>query len=287
MYKAFFIGKTKNGDNMKKVVYCLITFLLLTGCGKKKEEPVELSKLTTPLSELTTDNFAPNLVISKVETEDAKNKYRDMTEEEITDMGLDLTQLDIHIMRTLEEKVGFYYILKPKDSYVETMKTVMKKYFDTMIQQTSDADDKTKYQNHLEQIEQGFYIYVCGSKTSELMTSIEDVKEPLFESLIKPRKEELENMGLSNDMIDQSNIRISADLNSSYFYYIILPKKGKEEDIEKALKKEKEKQLEIAKDDQKKQLEDSVISTTEGVVVWISSKDNDKVLKTIQKTLKK
>ncbi len=287
MYKAFFLGKTKNGDNMKKVVYCLITFLLLTGCGKKKEEPVELSKLTAPLSELTTDNFAPNLVISKVETEDAKNKYRDMTEEEITDMGLDLTQLDIHIMRTLEEKVGFYYILKPKDSYVETMKTVMKKYFDTMIQQTSDADDKTKYQNHLEQIEQGFYIYVCGSKTSELMTSIEDVKEPLFESLIKPRKEELENMGLSNDMIDQSNIRISADLNSSYFYYIILPKKGKEEDIEKALKKEKEKQLEIAKDDQKKQLEDSVISTTEGVVVWISSKDNDKVLKTIQKTLKK
>lgn len=287
MYKAFFIGKTKNGDNMKKVVYCLITFLLLTGCGKKKEEPVELSKLTTPLSELTTDNFAPNLVISKVETEDAKNKYRDMTEEEITDMGLDLTQLDIHIMRTLEEKVGFYYILKPKDSYVETMKTIMKKYFDTMIQKTSDADDKTKYQNHLEQIEQGFYIYVCGSKTSELMTSIEDVKEPLFESLIKPRKEELENMGLSNDMIDQSNIRISADLNSSYFYYIILPKKGKEEDIEKALKKEKEKQLEIAKDDQKKQLEDSVISTTEGVVVWISSKDNDKVLKTIQKTLKK
>ncbi len=287
MYKAFFLGKTKNGDNMKKVVYCLITFLLLTGCGKKKEEPVELSKLTTPLSELTTDNFAPNLVISKVETEDAKNKYRDMTEEEITDMGLDLTQLDIHIMRTLEEKVGFYYILKPKDSYVETMKTIMKKYFDTMIQKTSDADDKTKYQNHLEQIEQGFYIYVCGSKTSELMTSIEDVKEPLFESLIKPRKEELENMGLSNDMIDQSNIRISADLNSSYFYYIILPKKGKEEDIEKALKKEKEKQLEIAKDDQKKQLEDSVISTTEGVVVWISSKDNDKVLKTIQKTLKK
>lgn len=287
MYKAFFLGKTKNGDNMKKVVYCLITFLLLTGCGKKKEEPVELSKLTAPLSELTTDNFAPNLVISKVETEDAKNKYRDMTEEEITALGLDLTQLDIHIMRTLEEKVGFYYILKPKDSYIETMKTVMKKYFDTMIQKTSDADDKTKYQNHLEQIEQGYYIYVCGSKTSELMTNIEDVKEPLFESLIKPRKEELENMGLSNDMIDQSNIRISADLNSSYFYYIILPKKGKEEDIEKALKKEKEKQLEIAKDDQKKQLEDSVISTTEGVVVWISSKDNDKVLKTIQKTLKK
>lgn len=272
---------------MKKAVYCFIAFLVLTGCGKKEEEPVELSKLTAPLSELTLDNFAPNLVIAKVETEDSKNKYRDLTEEEITAMGLDLNQLDVHIMRILEEKVGFYYIMQPKEAYIETMKIVMKKYFETMIQNTDDADDKTKYQNHLEQIEQGYYIYVCGSKSSELLTDIEEVKEPLFESLIKPREEELENMGLSNDLMEQNNIRISADLNSSYFYYIILPKKGKEEDVEKALKKEKERQLETARDEQKKQLEDSNISTVEGVVVWISSKDNDKVLKTIQKTLKK
>lgn len=287
MYKAYIRGKTKNGDNMKKGIYCFILLLFLSGCGKKEEEPVELSKLTGPISELTTDQFAPNLVIAKVEPMDSKTKYRDVKEEEITAMGLDPKQLEVHIMRILEEKVGFYYILKPKDTYIESMKAIMKAYFDKMIQTSDDADDKSKYQDHLEQIEQGYYIYVCGSKATDLMTEIEEVKVPLFESLIKPREEELETIGLKNGMMMQSNIKISADLTTSYFYYIVRPKKGQEEDVEKVFKKEKEKQVSLLSGEQKKQVEDSVITTIQDVIVWVSSKDNDQVVKLIQKTLKK
>lgn len=285
MYNKISIGNNKNGDKMKKWYLLLILFIFV-GCGKEKE-PVSLSKLTEPLTDLETNEFNPDRVVTKTEMSLFSDKMRNVSEEELKEMNLTTDMFEYMLMRCTKEdkKVAFYYILKPKEEMVETVKQNITKYFKTKSNETDEIEKRKIYDEHLEQVYQGYYIYVGTSKNAIAISEITNTGTLVFPYWKKITSEDLEQVNLKKDDMEEYNIQTSGKIDDYSRFYAIRPKKGKENSIKEQLEKEKEKLEEELTGEQLELIKDSIITTVDDTVLWIASTSNNKVLESVKKIL--
>ena len=282
MYNCGCFGKDKNGDSMKKW-FLLLAIFLCCGCGMKKQT-VTLAKLEKPCQELQTDTFNPDRVPSIVEEELLDEKFRNGSVEEWQEI-LDPTMLDYQLYRTSTTKeTEFYIIVKPKQGKEKSVKEAFTTYFNQKMLEANDTEERSLYEKRLEEEHQGYYIYIGSTEGKELLKEIKETNELVFPHWSHVSFQEMETYGFTKEMMKEAMMGISLDLEDDSKVIVIRPEKGKEAEIQKVIETLKQEGI---KGDAKELYQDSLLTTVEDATVWIVSKENNKVLDTIKKTLQK
>lgn len=264
---------------MKKILICLAIFcsiFILTGCTKENVN-LDLNKIETALDELKADSFDRLTAADLLST-----KFTDLIDLYDFDfdkkLGLNNENVDTsdYSVALNEQTKEMYIIVKPLEGKKETVKNELDKYVET-----KKITEKTTFKEI-----DNYLIYITSENSEDLMKEIEDCKAPIFSSLMKIEDDLLENTyGIKKDMVEEYLIKVPTILVSSNTYVIVKPTTGNKEEVKEKLDtymKNLETQWETYLPDQYELVKNRLVEEYGDYLIYIVSKDNNKVLETIK-----
>lgn len=262
---------------MKKVLLCLclVFAVVLTGCGGKVE--LNLEDLATKIDNLSSGSFArldasdlldqeiPGLVM--VYDFDYQEKF-----------GLNPDNLEETLVAVNEETKDMYFIVKPMEGKKDTVKSEIDKYIDSL-----DANIKEK--ESFEEF-QGYLIYIISDNSKDLLKEIKKCESKLFNNLMDGGEDSLVNKyGIEKDLVEEYLIREPMIITSANTYVILKPVEGKKDEVIKKMDEymgKLEEQWSTYLPDQYDLVKDRLKEEYGDYVIYVVSKDNDLVFKTIK-----
>lgn len=269
---------------MKKVLTILLscaTLLTFTGCGKENIQ-LDLTKVKEDLSTVTTGGF----YLQGVSVFTSNTDYFEETLEYIYDFDyaekLGLTKENI------QEESSFYYnentkellaIIKPVEGKKEDVKNEM----NTFLGKITEKEHKTEEY-------EGYLFYVISKDNNKLMTDIKKVRQPIFGAMMEIAEENVKDIiGIDPSALDEFLIETPMMIVQSSTYIIVKPASGKEQEVKDAINdymKKLEEQWKTYLPDQYELVKNRKEEKLGDYLIYIISKDNQKVFETIKASQK-
>lgn len=267
---------------MQKKITLLLCFLLWTGCASKPKE-LELEKIKQELSELTIEQLNYANLAEVLELEDAK--VYDQTEI-VQELQLEETMYQQIFFSKTEEKT--YLIIEPILEAKEEVKKQIQNYWDKKIEESQTEEEKSLYQNRIEQAYLNHLIYIVDKKGTKNLEKIKDNKIKVFPNMIDVSREELQDViELNPSKLEAHAVAITDKLDTATTYIIL---KYKEENVvRKSMNdyfEKLEKEFEQKDVEQYQLIKNRLEKQIGNYLVYLVSKENEKAYQIIQKNYK-
>lgn len=276
---------------IKKLSLVVLVFALLlsvSGCGRKIE--LDLDKISTNVDKLTSESFYIQGVQSKVEDKD--NKYFTNLED-VYDydfkktFGFDGELVSEYSVRMNKKTKEMYAVLKASEGNDDKLTSAMISYF-KKLEKNKKKDIVSLAKNRLEKTIGDYHVYILAKeKQEEIFDLIKESKEPIFGAIQAIDDEMLKNLyDIDSDMVESYLIKTPVMITQSSGYYIIKPAKGQTKAVKEKMAdymEKLEKQWETYLPDQYDRVKNRLEVTHGDYLIYIISRDNDRVLEEIKK----
>ncbi len=262
---------------MKKVMIALglVLLLMTAGCGKTKD--LDLDKIGGLIDALETNEFARvNAAVMLEEAiPDLEEVYSTSFKKtfKITEAYVEEYNVAINAKKT-----AMYFILKPVEGKLEALKKEVDTYINTL---KKDVKEQLTYQEH-----EGYLIYIISEDSKDLMDQVINTHSLLFNNLTVGDEETLTNIyDIKPDMVEEYLIKVPTMIVNANTYVIIKPSKGNKDEVKEKMDTymaNLEEQWKTYLPDQYDLVKNRLYEEYEGYLIYIVSKDNDLVLKTIK-----
>lgn len=261
---------------MKKLLLCLTllcSVFMITGCTSEKVT-LNLKDLSTKLDTLKGNDFdrltAYDLLYQKME-----NLMDIYDFNEINVNNENIEQSESSFAKNNDTK-DMFIIVKPLDGKKETVKSEIDAYITK-----ENLKDKTAY----EEIS-NYLVYVVSNNNNELMKEVKNCKGQIFSSLMEVSDDLLTSQyGIEKGMVEEYLIKMPMMITSSNTYMIIKPTKGNKEAVKEKINTymtNLEEQWKTYLPDQYELVQNRLEKEYGDYLIYIISKDNEKVFEEIK-----
>lgn len=262
----------------------LLSVLLFTGCGKKDVD-LDLAKVKENISQLKSDDYhRASAVAAMLESDLFGNDMEDIYS--LSSLGITEDYVmenngskDYSMAITKDNKLGYsYFVGKPTLEGKEALMKELDAYY-------KEAEEK----NLLLTAEvNGYLVYIISEDNDLALSTLkENGYNPLFTMLMEVESENLEDyLGIKKEDVEDYLIELPVTIVSAQSYFIVKPKEGKEATVKDALNEyfaNQEQQWSSYLADQYELVKNRKETKLGDYLIYIISKDNDKVLNAIEK----
>lgn len=200
---------------MKKLF--LFFIFLLVGCSSNKN--IDINKLSSKLDEIEVDTLNIDKSLNYIERVILKK---------------DLNEIDMSSfinLKNLEE----YYFYASEDNYIFIVKSSfdptndINKYFSKVEEDNKKVDLTEKLNDKIEYRYSDYYIYIVSNFKNEILTSILDNKNMLFDNMYTLNSDEV--MNKYGIYINNSIVKVKTKFDSNYEYIIVNNPTSEEESV--------------------------------------------------------
>lgn len=261
----------------------MLSVFLFSGCGNQNVT-LNLEKVKENVSQLKSDEYHR---ASAADAMFSLDLFGTNLEDIYTLSSVGITEdyivekngaRDYSMAITKEDETGYsYFIGKPEEGSKEALQKELDLYY-----------QKAEEKNVLLKSEINGYLVYLVSKDNDLALSTlkENGYTPLFAMLMEVDAESLEDyLGIKKEDVEEYLIELPVTIVSSQSYFVIKPKAGKEATVKEAMKEymaNQEEQWSTYLADQYELVKNRKETKLGDYLIYIISKDNDKVLSAIK-----
>lgn len=283
---------------MKKVViiFCaILSFSLLalfSGCGIY--DKMDLERAGMEISALETTTLDLSNIKETIESD--SNLFA-----ELEDMELDIFNSEYfeeYLFRREKGNVNSislnsYIIVKPSEDKKDLLEEQIDIYYKKLLEEYSEKENaneeiKDHLRNVMKQEYEGYLVYILSNDNEAVW---EKIKESAHSLLFKNCKDaNLEDFGLFAKDITEFKAVMSNDETNASFYLIVRPRSGKADNVKKSMNqymKDLDKKWSTYLPEEYKLVKNHMDTEVGSYLVYIVSKDNQLVLKTIKNAVVK
>lgn len=190
-----------------------------------------------------------------------------------------------------------YIIVKPAEDKKDLLKKQIDKYYQNIAEEYNQKSDaKEEIKDHLKNVMkkeyEGYLVYILSYDNEAVWNFMKQNSHPiLFENVKEISLEEIsQRFSLNEKNIDEYQAAIPKTENSSSFYIIIKPKKGKADNIKKELEQymnQLEQKWSTYLPEEYELVKNRMETEIGSYLIYIISRDNELVLNTIKNTIVK
>lgn len=270
---------------MFKKIIVLICCFLISGCGKQKKE-LDFDKINSELQSLTLEQLDYKQLAYEL-IEDL-GKFQILNPEEIeVQIGIKKDMYQNAMMCESKEENEIYIVIEPKENQKEMVQQKLEQYWNYKLKEETDEKKIKQIEKRLEQEYGKHLIYIVGKESNKKLDKIKETKEKIFSNMISLEKTDIETiLKISVNEIETYSFAVTDKMDSVIQYLIIKPKKGKKSEIKQKTHNYFEELENTWKEKDNKQyqlLKDRLESENDDYLIYLVSKDNKKVSKTIEK----
>ncbi len=260
---------------MKKILICLtiICLFLLTGCGNKFE--LDLKKIDENITSLKSDEFA-RVDAASILSENISDLEDVYNIKKTFDIDLDDSDYEVANVATNKKKTAMYFIVKPLEGKKEEVKNAIDKYVNSLKKEVKSKLTYEEYQDHL--------IYIIADNSKELLTKVKDCKSNVFNNLIDV-DDLKQTFDIDDKLVSTYLAKVPMMVINSNSVIILKPEKGKTKEVKEKMNTYMEKLEEQWKTylpDQYELVKNRLEEEYGDYLIYIISKDNDKVFNIIK-----
>ncbi len=283
---------------MKKIVIlcfmvCSILFLaLFSGCGVY--DKIDLEKASKEIATLKT-RVLDLTKIKEVIEKDSPN-FGTLEDIEFDHLSINseyILKESEYLFRQEKTEVNSipltsYIIVKPAEDKKELLEDQIELYYKGLLEQYSEkeeANEETKehLKNVMKKEFEGYLIYILSNDNENVWKKIEENAHSLLFENTKEAK--MEDFGIRSNDAKEFKAVVSNQSSDVNFYLIVRPKNGKADNIKKAMDqymKDLDKKWSTYLPDEYERLKNHMDTEVGSYLIYIVSKDNPLVLKTIK-----
>lgn len=279
--------KTMNKNIIKGLavmVILVISMTILTGCGNNVK--LDLEKIRTELASLTSDNFSYESVQVNVNSLDNDEIYAMEAKYNLADYGITEDNLEDYRFNLNPENKDLWVVLKPAEGKTDAVKSEMDAFIEKM---KADEDLKvvSKYTNAIKDEVEGYLIYIATTTQNDaILDKIKNSRDQIFGMMQEVTTDTIEaTLGIQPSMVEEFLMQTPMMIVHSSTYIIVKPAKGQEENVKAKIEeymKNLENQWSTYLPDQYEIVKNRLETNIGDYLVYIATKDNNKVLETIK-----
>ena len=266
------------------MVILVISMTILTGCGNNVK--LDLEKIRTELASLTSDNFSYESVQVNVNSLDNDEIYAMEAKYNLADYGITEDNLEDYRFNLNPENKDLWVVLKPAEGKTDAVKSEMDAFIEKM---KADEDLKvvSKYTNAIKDEVEGYLIYIATTTQNDaILDKIKNSRDQIFGMMQEVTTDTIEaTLGIQPSMVEEFLMQTPMMIVHSSTYIIVKPAKGQEENVKAKIEeymKNLENQWSTYLPDQYEIVKNRLETNIGDYLVYIATKDNNKVLETIK-----
>jgi len=258
---------------MKKVILGLLSVLAVlsfTGCGAKENVKLDLTKISSELDVLTTDEISiPSIYVEELGVFGTLESIYDHDFEEKFGLNKDLIS-EYNVVYN-EENKEILAVFRPAKGKKEEVKTQVNTFM-------------TSINAKLEEVN-GVLIYVASSDNDKVINEVKNTKTQVFGMMMEVTKDQVKDvLNIEQTDVEEFLMKMPAMMVQSNTYIVVKPVKGKEETVKNAIEdymKKLEDQWSTYLPEQYELVKNRKVEKIGNYLVYIVSNNNDLVFNTI------
>lgn len=267
---------------MKKIlasILAIVTLVTLTACGQAKEK-IDLEKTKTDIEALKIEEFSRQNIVDALQMSDYFLELTDVYDFDLKDYDISKKNIlevdgmyEFSFAVNKKKKLG-YFIGKPAEGKEEALEKELKKFF-----KKYDYKTETK---------EGYIIYIASTDNDSVMKLIEDNKYAQLLAGLTYADVEMVLGEDSKDLVEEGLYALPSFITSAQQYIIVKPSKGNKDEVKEKMDeymKNLQTQWDAYLPDQAELVKNRKETTIGDYLIYIISKDNELVLKTIKKNV--
>jgi len=258
---------------MKKIILglvCVFTVLLFTGCGEKDNVKLDLTKISSELDVLTTNEISiPSIYVEELGVFGTLESIYDHDFEEKFGLNKDLVS-EYNVVYN-EENKEVLAVFKPVEGKKEEVKTQVNAFMSSINAKLEEVN--------------GVLIYVASNDNDKVINEVKNTKTQVFGMMMEVSKDQIKDtLNIESTDVEEFLMKMPMMMVQSNTYIIVKPASGKEETVKNAIEdymKKLEEQWSTYLPEQYELVKNRKVEKIGNYLVYIVSNNNDLVFNTI------
>ena len=258
---------------MKKIILGLVsvlTVLAFTGCGAKDNVKLDLTKISSELDVLTTNEISiPSIYVEELGVFGTLESIYDNDFEEKFGLNKDLVS-EYNVVYN-EENKEILAVFKPVEGKTEEVKTQVNAFMSSINAKLEEVD--------------GVLIYVASNDNDKVINEVKNTKTQVFGMMMEVTKDQIKDtLNIESADVEEFLMKMPAMMVQSNTYIVVKPVSGKEETVKNAIEdymKKLEDQWSTYLPEQYELVKNRKVEKIGNYLVYIVSNNNDLVFNTI------
>jgi len=258
---------------MKKIILglvCVFTVLLFTGCGEKDNVKLDLTKISSELDVLTTNEISiPSIYVEELGVFGTLESIYEYDFEEKFGLNKDLVS-EYNVVYN-EENKEVLAVFKPVEGKKEEVKTQVNAFMSSINAKLEEVN--------------GVLIYVASNDNDKVINEVKNTKTQVFGMMMEVSKDQIKDtLNIESTDVEEFLMKMPMMMVQSNTYIIVKPASGKEETVKNAIEdymKKLEEQWSTYLPEQYELVKNRKVEKIGNYLVYIVSNNNDLVFNTI------
>jgi len=258
---------------MKKIILglvCVFTVLLFTGCGEKDNVKLDLTKISSELDVLTTNEISiPSIYVEELGVFGTLESIYVHDFEEKFGLNKDLVS-EYNVVYN-EENKEVLAVFKPVEGKKEEVKTQVNAFMSSINAKLEEVN--------------GVLIYVASNDNDKVINEVKNTKTQVFGMMMEVSKDQIKDtLNIESTDVEEFLMKMPMMMVQSNTYIIVKPASGKEETVKNAIEdymKKLEEQWSTYLPEQYELVKNRKVEKIGNYLVYIVSNNNDLVFNTI------